>query len=103
MSQGTQRTKRTNRSKGNKSKRQFLELSPSRKLELQKDKNFSYRTFKQLEYETQVESSNYIPKNISAFGVNYLTHQLLIGTDEIFKLYSTVTHKKLKKKINYSE
>ena len=40
------------------------------------------------------ETRGQIPVTVNAFGINYITHQLLIGTDVIFKLYSTITRKK---------
>ena len=40
-------------------------------------------------------SNNSMPKSITTFGINHITHQILIGTETILKLYSSITHKKL--------
>ena len=70
----------------------LLPLNSSAKFK--KDRGYSFKSFKVCE---SIEN----PTQINAFGINYITHQLLIGTDVIFKLYSTITNKKLDKQVDF--
>ena len=57
---------------------------------------FQYTSINKLDNRT-------IPKNIKAFGINFISHQICIGDEEYLKLYSTITHKKLNVEIPYAK